>query len=100
MNFELQLVFQRQAKPQAQAASRCNTTKLFIPLIGPHMVEHFNALESTTPFPTDSLKAHITVIPKEGKDPTCCGSYRPISLLNCDLNLFTKIIARHNTYNY
>lgn len=64
-------------------------------LLGPHMVELFNKLRSATLFPRHSLKAHITVFPKEGKDPTCCGSYRPISLLNCDLKLFTKIIALH-----
>lgn len=57
------------------------------------MHKFFNALGSTTTFPCDTLSAHIAVIPKEGKDPTSCGSYRPISLLNTDLNIFTKLLA-------
>ena len=47
----------------------------------------------TAAFPPDALLAYITVIPKEGKDPAECGSYRPISLLNTDLKLFTKVLA-------
>lgn len=51
------------------------------------------ALSSDMEFPRDTLKAHISVIPKEGKDPSSCNSYRPISLLNMDLKHFTKISA-------
>lgn len=36
---------------------------------------------------------YITVIAKEGKNPLHCQDYRPISLLNTDLKLFTKILA-------
>lgn len=43
--------------------------------------------------PQETLKAHISIIPKEGKDRTSCGSYRPISFLNVDLKLFTRILA-------
>lgn len=57
------------------------------------MVKLFNALGSETIYPRETLKAHVSVIPKEDKDPTSCGIYRPISLPNIDLKLFTKILA-------
>lgn len=57
------------------------------------MVKVFNAVGLTSALPPDSLMTHIMVIPKEGKDPAECGSYRPISLLNTELKMFTKILA-------
>lgn len=57
------------------------------------MIKVYNALGQKTAFPPDAPLAHISVIPKEGKDPSQCGSYRPISLLNVDLKLFTKLLA-------
>ncbi|XP_044141468.1 keratin, type I cytoskeletal 13-like [Bufo gargarizans] len=45
------------------------------------------------PLSSEMTKAGITIIPKEGKDPTTCSSYRPISLLNIDLKLLAKMLA-------
>lgn len=67
--------------------------KTFGHLLTPHFLLAYNAAgEGTTP-PRDTLRAHIAVIPKEGKDPLLCQNYRPISLLNMDLKIFTKILA-------
>lgn len=67
--------------------------RTLLPILGPFMVDLFNGLGNDETLPRDMSKAYISVIPKEGKDPTLCGSYRPISLLNSDIKLFTKILA-------
>uniref|UniRef100_A0A8C5M2S8 Reverse transcriptase domain-containing protein n=1 Tax=Leptobrachium leishanense TaxID=445787 RepID=A0A8C5M2S8_9ANUR len=59
----------------------------------PHMVQVFNALLTGQEFHTHSLSATMVVIPKEGKDPLSCASYRPISLLNSDIKLFASVLA-------
>lgn len=38
-----------------------------LPLLGPYMVKLFNALTLGVNFLSDTLKAHISIIPKEGK---------------------------------
>lgn len=38
-------------------------------------------------------EAYIKVIPKKGRDPESTTSYRPISLINIDTKMITKIIA-------
>lgn len=54
-----------------------------------------NSLMDPRQVPNSFLMAHVTVLPKPGKDPTDCSSYRPICLLNLDLKLLAKIIAKH-----
>lgn len=43
--------------------------------------------------PESLYEAHICVIPKKGKDPLDPASYRPISLLNLDHKILTKILS-------
>lgn len=42
-----------------------------------------------------ALKAHISVLLKEGKDPSLFSRFRPISLLNIGVKLFAKILTTH-----
>ena len=44
--------------------------------------------------PDSYSQAIITTIHKKGKDPLKCASYRPISLLNTDYKLVTKMISK------
>ncbi|XP_071970345.1 NACHT, LRR and PYD domains-containing protein 3-like [Engystomops pustulosus] len=61
--------------------------------VSPSLLDTFNATSPSNPFPPSFLHAHITIIPKEGKDPQLCPSYRPISLINTDTKIYAKMIA-------
>lgn len=50
------------------------------------------SLEAGT-LPPSMMRAVIVVLPKLGKDPELCSSYRPISLLNVDAKILTKVLA-------
>lgn len=43
--------------------------------------------------PPSMVRAIMVVFPKPGKDPKLCSSYRPISLLNVDTKVLTKVLA-------
>uniref|UniRef100_A0A8C5MBI0 Reverse transcriptase domain-containing protein n=1 Tax=Leptobrachium leishanense TaxID=445787 RepID=A0A8C5MBI0_9ANUR len=59
----------------------------------PQMVKTFNALLSHDKLHPHTMSATIAVLPKEGKDPQLCSSFRPISLLNNDLKIFAATLA-------
>uniref|UniRef100_A0A8C5WHK1 Reverse transcriptase domain-containing protein n=1 Tax=Leptobrachium leishanense TaxID=445787 RepID=A0A8C5WHK1_9ANUR len=65
----------------------------FRDLLIPHMVSTFNAITAETPFHPQTLCATIAVLPKPGKDPAECTSYRPISLLNSDIKILAHFLA-------
>ena len=53
----------------------------------------FNESLSSEALPPTLRQAAITLIPKKGKDPLQCASYRPMSLLNGDYKILSKILA-------
>ena len=43
--------------------------------------------------PPTLTQASISLLLKKDKDPTCCGSYRPLSLLNVDVKVLARVLA-------
>ena len=62
-------------------------------LIPPLLEMYEESLESES-LPSSLNMAIITLLLKPGKASTLCGSYRPISLLNNDLKVLCKVLAR------
>lgn len=52
--------------------------KAFSTVLIPHMLKTFNHLKDPQEIPVDFLRVHVTVLPKPGKDPLDCASYRLI----------------------
>lgn len=57
------------------------------------MLQMYNNFTSSPLSDLNFLKAHITVIPKEGKDPLNCSYNGPISLLNRDIKILDKMYS-------
>lgn len=67
--------------------------RTFKNILSPLLLKAYHhSLRSKTmaPFWTE---ATIVVLHKEGKDPSQCQSYRPVSMLNADLRVLTAILA-------
>ncbi|XP_063315782.1 vomeronasal type-2 receptor 26-like [Pelobates fuscus] len=60
----------------------------------PYLTKALNGIRDGHAFHRETLAATITVIPKPGKNTEQVGNYCPISLLNTDVKLFSKILAR------
>lgn len=72
--------------------------KKFAPLLIPHLVTVCNDILDYGQLPSSWETVKITVIPTKDKDPSNPKSYRPISLLNTDHELFTSVLtSRLNT---
>lgn len=71
--------------------------KTYAEQIIPHLCNTFNRLLSTDKIPSESLEAVITTIHKTGKPSHGPANYRPMSLLNPDLKLYTKLLATRLT---
>lgn len=64
--------------------------KVFATTVAPYMAKFKT---KGNPFDTQLNSAFITVIPKPDKDLGEVNNYRPISLINKDLKIMTKVMA-------
>lgn len=69
--------------------------KSFADTLTPYMATFFNTKTSGSPLDPQLNTAYITVIPKLNKNPEEVENYRPISLIDNDLKILTKILANH-----
>ncbi|XP_063297700.1 adhesion G protein-coupled receptor F5-like [Pelobates fuscus] len=67
--------------------------KTFGDILTPRLCKVFNEMLKGTPLPPDMTRANITLLPKPGKTHEDPGHFRPISLLNIDLKLLTKVMT-------
>uniref|UniRef100_A0A8C5N3Y4 Reverse transcriptase domain-containing protein n=1 Tax=Leptobrachium leishanense TaxID=445787 RepID=A0A8C5N3Y4_9ANUR len=67
--------------------------KTFHQTLLPHIHGLFTAAMDSGNLPSELLNAAIVTLPKLGKPPTSCQNFRPISLINVDLKIYTKILA-------
>lgn len=65
----------------------------YIDLLAPQLVKLFNAALEEGQLPPSMRQALITVLRKPGKDKQQCRSYHPISLINKDTKILSKILT-------
>ncbi len=63
-------------------------------MLGPLFLNSLNFAIETGCFHRDQNTALISLILKKGKNPLCCSSYRPISLICTDTKVYAKVLAR------
>lgn len=68
---------------------------IFWEQLGPFLLDMIVFSIENGRFSRDVNTALISLLVKKYKDPTDCSSYRPLSLLNSDLKIFAKLLARH-----
>ncbi len=61
-------------------------------LVGILMLNSFNFAIEHGAFHRDQKTSLISLLLKKGKDPLDCSSYRPISLIPCDLKIYAKFL--------
>ncbi len=63
------------------------------PEVGKFLLEAWNQSIADGILPEDQRISCITLLPKTGKDLNKIENWRPITLTNCDLKIFTKLLA-------
>lgn len=70
-----------------------NFYKKFKEELTPILMKMFQESLKNGSLPPTLSQASISLLLKKDKDPTQCGSYRPISLLNVDVKILAKVLA-------
>lgn len=66
----------------------------FWPQLGPLLFDMIQFSIKNGSFSRDTNTAIISLILKKDRDPTACSSYRALSLLNSEIKLFAKVLAK------
>uniref|UniRef100_A0A671TVY8 Reverse transcriptase domain-containing protein n=1 Tax=Sparus aurata TaxID=8175 RepID=A0A671TVY8_SPAAU len=67
--------------------------KAYSMLLVPILVRMFNDSFTEGRLPATLYEASISLLLKKDRDPTSCGNYRPVSLLNVDCKILAKVLA-------
>lgn len=67
--------------------------KSFATELAPRLLEVYKEALERGELPLTMRQALITLIPKKGKDPGECRNYRPISLMQMDVKIISKVLA-------
>ncbi len=67
--------------------------KTYWEVLGPFSLNCWNQSRERGILPESQRMSSITLLPKEGKDTSQIGNWRPITLTNCDLKIYTKLLA-------
>ena len=65
----------------------------FFDLLGPKLLECLNKVFSLGEFSTSQRQAVVTLVEKKGRDKRYIKNWRPISLLNVDVKVVSKVLA-------
>ena len=72
----------------------CEFYKKFALQLAPTLQAMFKEALSLGTLPMTLRQASISLLAKKDKDPLLCSSYRPISLLNVDFKILSKVFAK------
>ncbi|KAM9308203.1 uncharacterized protein PAF06_012368 [Gastrophryne carolinensis] len=67
--------------------------KKFVNILAPKLTAHYNHIREGGSFSRESLMASISMIPKPETDTSIWSNFRPISLINLDVKILSKILA-------